>query len=389
MPEGWSRASAVEYVTVDSGACDAIVPPQVFSNTKTTKHAEYGCTYKACGGEVVTNIGQKSVNCKFNEGFSKTLDFQVGDKIIKGLLAVSKLAQSGAGVWFGPAPAYESHIVWDPEAFVAAAGPKAKIIFKNGTYHLPVTEIFKTRELNGADNDDDELYSPISVADEPAQADSVPAKGEYWPPDRVADKDPYNSPDPPPPVTLGDRDLQDNRGPDAIENTHEIYSAPDNPPVKVIRAPNQPSQEDIDKHNASGHVPFRSWCPVCVEASAKDAPHRATSGSTHDLPVFSSDYAFMGTKNQQEKITLYIVREHHSSSIFSTVIPRKGATETDVSIQFMLECIAECGYAHHAIFLKNDQEPALQAVIQGVVRRRAAPTPGRVSSVIITVQWAS
>ena len=40
----------------------------------------------------------------------------------------------------------------------------------------------------------------------------------------------------------------------------------------------------------------------------------------------------------------------------------------------MLECIAECGFAHHTVHLKNDQEPALQAVIQGVIRRRAAPT---------------
>ena len=72
--DGWSCAEQLEYVTVDSGACDAIVPPRAFSNTPTAKHAEYGCTYKACGGEVVTNIGQKTVNCRFNEGF----DQQVG-----------------------------------------------------------------------------------------------------------------------------------------------------------------------------------------------------------------------------------------------------------------------------------------------------------------------
>ena len=88
-------------MTVDSGACDAIVPPRAFSNTPTAKHAEYGCTYKACGGEVVTNIRQKTAKCKFNEGFDKLVEFQVGDNITKGLLAVSKLAQSGAGVWFG------------------------------------------------------------------------------------------------------------------------------------------------------------------------------------------------------------------------------------------------------------------------------------------------
>ena len=101
----------------------------------------------------------------FSEGFNKTLEFQVGDKITKSLLAVSKLAESGAGVWFGPAPAYESHIVWDPEAFVAAAGPRAKVVLKYGTHHLPIRELFKTREINGADEEDDELYSPQSPVD--------------------------------------------------------------------------------------------------------------------------------------------------------------------------------------------------------------------------------
>ena len=40
----------------------------------------------------------------------------------------------------------------------------------------------------------------------------------------------------------------------------------------------------------------------------------------------------------------------------------------------MLDCVAELGYSNHTIYIKNDQEPALQAVIQGVVRGRPAPT---------------
>ena len=40
----------------------------------------------------------------------------------------------------------------------------------------------------------------------------------------------------------------------------------------------------------------------------------------------------------------------------------------------MLDCIAELGFAHHTVYLKIDQEPALQAVIHGVIQGRAAPT---------------
>ena len=124
-------AARITPVTVDSGACDSIVPPSMFKNTKTHHHSEVGRTYGACGGETVTNLGVKNVNCLLGNGSVKPLKFQVGDRITRGLLAVSQLAQSGAGVWFGPAPAYESHIVWDPEAFVAASWPKTNIILKN------------------------------------------------------------------------------------------------------------------------------------------------------------------------------------------------------------------------------------------------------------------
>ena len=93
----------------------------------------------------------------------------------------------------------------------------------------------------------------------------------------------------------------------------------------------------------------------------------------------------MGTKDKEHKITLYIIREHKSSSIFSTVVPRKGVSETDVAIQFMLECIAECGFSHHTVHLKNDQEPALQAVIQRVIRDSCPDVVGRIPSLIIPI----
>ena len=105
-------------MTVDSRACDSIVPPHLFPNTKTHKHDEVGRPYGACGGEAVTNIGCKAVDCLLEDGTVKSLKFQVGGKVTRGLLALSQLACSGAGVWFGPGPEYESFIVWNKEATV-------------------------------------------------------------------------------------------------------------------------------------------------------------------------------------------------------------------------------------------------------------------------------
>ena len=42
----------------------------------------------------------------FPVGDIRVLPFQVGDLVTRGLLAVSQLAQLGAGIWFGPGPVF-------------------------------------------------------------------------------------------------------------------------------------------------------------------------------------------------------------------------------------------------------------------------------------------
>ena len=43
--------------------------------------------------------------------------------------------------------------------------------------------------------------------------------------------------------------------------------------VKVKRAPNQPSEKELQDHMVT-HVPFRPWCPFCVAGKSKANPHR-------------------------------------------------------------------------------------------------------------------
>ena len=66
------------------------------------------------------NIGSKQVKCLTGSGTIHEYTFQVCDKITKPLLAVSKICESGKGVWMGPGPKYEAFIVDDPDAFVVS-----------------------------------------------------------------------------------------------------------------------------------------------------------------------------------------------------------------------------------------------------------------------------
>ena len=44
-------------------------------------------------------------------------------------------------------------------------------------------------------------------------------------------------------------------------------------PTNTLRTPSMPSQQDIDLHRLS-HLPYRSWCPECVEGFAREWPHK-------------------------------------------------------------------------------------------------------------------
>ena len=47
----------------------------------------------------------------------------------------------------------------------------------------------------------------------------------------------------------------------------------ENAPLKVARDPGDPTTKEREDRNAT-HMPFRSWCPICVKASGREEAHR-------------------------------------------------------------------------------------------------------------------
>ena len=64
--------------------------------------------------------------------------------------------------------------------------------------------------------------------------------------------------------------------------------------VKRLQDPVMPTQDQVDLHYLKGHIPFRSWCHVCVEAMGKEMDHRRGEGNPRKLPEYSWDYCFPG-----------------------------------------------------------------------------------------------
>ena len=101
VPKGLMVDQTPISLTIDSGACDSVCPPSSFPNTiLNPKNKEQGRCYGACGGETVRNIGSKEFKCLTGSGETHNCIFQVGDRITKPLLAVSKICETGKSVCF-------------------------------------------------------------------------------------------------------------------------------------------------------------------------------------------------------------------------------------------------------------------------------------------------
>ena len=64
--------------------------------------------------------------------------------------------------------------------------------------------------------------------------------------------------------------------------------------VRKVLDPKLPSEEEVERHFVSGHIPYRNWCPVCIKSKGKDEGHVRDAGNARGLPEYSFDYCFPG-----------------------------------------------------------------------------------------------
>ena len=62
-------------------------------------------------------------------------------------------------------------------------------------------------------------------------------------------------------------------------------------PFTALKPPCMPTQEEVDRHRIT-HLPFRSWCPECVEAFGREWAHHRVS-TERSIPLVSCDYMYL------------------------------------------------------------------------------------------------
>ena len=143
-----------------------------------------------------------------------------------------------------------------------------------------------------------------------------------------------------------------------------------------LATPHTPTRSEWLDHCAT-HVPYRAWCPHCVEGRGRELGHFACQPAEgRNVPTVSFDYAFIGDKGNIENqieadgepgaIKVLIVRDNKSKALFAHTVPVKGADEEGFAVKAIVDDVKWLGYSK--LVLKTDNEPAILKLLQESLR---------------------
>ena len=70
----------------------------------------------------------------------------------------------------------------------------------------------------------------------------------------------------------------------------------------IMPEPHLPSAKEVEEHYVRGHIPHRSWCPICEAAMGREDPHRRDAkdeDGESKMPTVGFDYVFLGESVQR------------------------------------------------------------------------------------------
>ena len=139
--------------------------------------------------------------------------------------------------------------------------------------------------------------------------------------------------------------------------------------MKKLIDPKLPSREEVESHEMT-HLPFRNWCRHCVKGRGVEAPHRSVDRDERGIPEIHVDYAFPNSEVGTEGLIVLVAKERDSRMVLSEVVPRKGTVGKFAATR-TVAFIRELGYGESSIILKSDQEPAMLALVNDIIKHRA------------------
>ena len=143
--------------------------------------------------------------------------------------------------------------------------------------------------------------------------------------------------------------------------------------IKVPTGPATRSPVERALHEASGHVPYRSWCQRCIAARAADKKDkREQQPDTYEaVPRIEFDFADLGREEDQVLRNPFLdAVDVGSESLSATLCPTKAFSE--YLVETILAFVEALG--HNVVMLHSDHQPVLVQLLKAVYSRRVKRT---------------
>ena len=146
-----------------------------------------------------------------------------------------------------------------------------------------------------------------------------------------------------------------------------------------LRSPIRPSARAVELHEYT-HLPFRSWCPVCIAARAKEDAHRRAKPQDDDyehdgsgLPIVSLDYQELDETSEQPTRVI-VGKDESTGNVFCHKVLMKGIGD-EWAVKKLVQDIEDFGRSK--VILKTDGEPAIKALQSRIIALRTPQTVPR------------
>ena len=146
-----------------------------------------------------------------------------------------------------------------------------------------------------------------------------------------------------------------------------LDARPDERELQRLADPRLPSQSEVDLHDLT-HLPYRNWCPVCVQCRGRDLDHRKALDEVRGVSEYAFDYCFPGDE-LGFKMAVLIGRERITGAYFATAVPQKGSLGR-FAVDKAVDFIHGQGDTSARTIVKTDQEPATCTGARDLVEAR-------------------
>ena len=121
---------------------------------------------------------------------------------------------------------------------------------------------------------------------------------------------------------------------------------------RAVGYPADPTPEERAQHELT-HMPFKSWCPICVRCKSKDDQHKQVYDKR---PALQADYAFLTTREAEEQVTVITCIDILTGMATSSIIEKKGIDQ--YAKKELKRFIYETGRTQG--ILQTDNEPSIK-----------------------------